>query len=182
MTDNREDRVCLGAIVGVHGIRGEVKVKSFTEYDVDIDQYGPLEDEPASRKFDIKVVGHSKEILRVKIKGVDDRNMAETLVGCGLYVSRDKLPELEEEEFYHTDLIGLDVKVADTDEIIGKVLAIYNFGAGDLLDIKINGEKNSLMLPFTKLYVPEVNISDGYIIIANSSSDFSNGENETHEG
>lgn len=182
MSDNREDRVCLGAIVGVHGIKGEVKVKSFTEYDMDIDQYGPLEDEPASRKFDIKVVGHSKEILRVKIKGVDDRNMAETLVGCGLYVSRDKLPELEEEEFYHTDLIGLDVKFADTNEVIGNVLAVYNFGAGDLLDIKINGQKNSAMVPFTKDYVPEVNISNGYIIIAKSSIDFSNEENNSHEG
>ena len=85
---SREERVCLGAVVGVHGIRGEVKVKSFTEIDRDLGKYGDLENEDASRRFTVKVVGHSKDLLRVKIRGVDDRNTAETLIGTGLYISR----------------------------------------------------------------------------------------------
>ena len=90
---SREERVCLGAVVGVHGIRGEVKVKSFTEIDRDLGKYGDLENEDASRRFTVKVVGHSKDLLRVKIRGVDDRNTAETLIGTGLYISRTLLPQ-----------------------------------------------------------------------------------------
>ncbi|MFR8205920.1 MAG: ribosome maturation factor RimM [Alphaproteobacteria bacterium] len=108
---SREERVCLGAVVGVHGIRGEVKVKSFTEIDRDLGKYGDLENEDASRRFTVKVVGHSKDLLRVKIRGVDDRNTAETLIGTGLYISRTLLPELAEEEYYHADLIGLEARV-----------------------------------------------------------------------
>ena len=158
-----QDRICLGAIVGVHGIRGEVKVKSFTEVDRNIDKYGDVENEDGSRKFSIKVVGHSKDLLRVKVKGCDDRNTAETLIGTGLYVSRSLLPELGEEEFYHTDLIGLEAKTADG-TIIGRVNAVYNFGAGDLLELEMNGGAPE-MLPFTKQYVPTVNIKDGFIIV-----------------
>lgn len=160
---NTENRVCLGAIVGVHGIKGEVKVKSFTEIDRDIDKYGVLENEDASKKFTIKVVGHSKELLRVKVQGCDDRNAAEILVGNGLYVSRSLLPELPEEEFYHADLIGLDAQNS-AGEVIGKVNGIYNFGAGDLLEVKmVSGALE--MVPFTKQYVPVVNIKDGFIIV-----------------
>lgn len=158
-------RICLGAIVGVHGIRGEVKVKSFTEYAEDIDQYGDVEDEAGTRKFKIKVTGHSKELLRVKIKGVDDRNTAFALKGTGLYVSKDVLPVLEEEEFYHTDLIGLEAK-NENSEFIGEVVGVYNFGAGDMLEIKTSETGKSEMLPFTKEYVPAVNIKDGYIIVS----------------
>lgn len=160
-TDNR---ICLGAIVGVHGIKGEVKVKSFTEHEKDVAKYGEVENEAGDRKFSLKVVGHSKELLRVKIKGCDDRNTAETLIGTGLYVSKDVLPQLEEEEFYHADLIGLDAKEISSQKVIGKVDAIYNFGAGDLIDIKFS-DGGSEVLPFTKEYVSEINIKDGFIIV-----------------
>ena len=162
----QNNRVCLGAIVGVHGIRGEVKVKSFTEIDRDIDRYGEVENEAGSQKFSIKVVGHSKDLLRVKIKGCDDRNTAETLVGTGFYVNRDLLPQLEEEEFYHTDLIGLDVKEEASGEVIAHVNALYNFGAGDLIEIKMHKSGALEMLPFTKQYVPVINIKDGFIIVS----------------
>lgn len=160
-----QERVCLGAVVGVHGIKGEVKVKSFTANEKDIERYGELENKDGSKKFSLKITGHSKELLRAKVKGVEDRNVAETLIGTGLYVNRNLLPELEEEEFYHSDLIGLDVKLSETDEVIGEVAAIYNFGAGDLLDIKMKDGTQSEMIPFTKQYVPVINIKDGYIII-----------------
>lgn len=164
MTEDAK-RICLGAIVGVHGIKGEVKVKSFTEYAEDIDRYGDVEDEAGSRKFKIKVTGHSKELLRVKIKGIDDRNAAFALKGTGLYVDKGVLPELEEEEFYHTDLIGLEARNKNS-EFIGEVVGIYNFGAGDMLEIKTSELGKSEMLPFTKEYVPTVNIKDGYIIVS----------------
>lgn len=160
----QEDKVCLGAIVGVHGIRGEVKVKSFSDDERNLARYGTLSNERGDKTFDIKIVGHSKELLRVKIKGVDDRNTAETLVGNGLYVARSLLPELAEEEYYHTDLIGLEAKRKDG-EVIGCVNAVYNFGAGDLIEIKMSEDGRLEMLPFTEAFVPEVNIKGRFIIV-----------------
>ncbi len=167
-----ENRLCLGVIVGVHGIKGEVKVKSFTEIVEDIDQYGPLEDKSGSKKFNIKVTGYSKGILRVKIKGVDDRNLSESLIGTELYVSKSVLPELEEEEYYHADLLGLEVRLKDTNEIVGKIAGIYNFGAGDVLEIELKLTKKLEVIPFSKAYVPEVKIKDGYIIVETAQLNF----------
>ena len=139
-------RICLGAIVGVHGIKGEVKVKSFTESERNLERYGVLEDQHG-RSWEVKVSGHSKELLRVKIKGIDDRNAAKELIGCRLYADRSALPELKsEDEFYQADLIGLEVRLAD----------------GSRLE----------MIPFTRAYVPEVNIKDGYIIVSSVSMQF----------
>lgn len=161
---NQEERICLGAIVGVHGIKGEVKVKSFTAVDKDIDKYGLLENEAGDKKFSLKVIGRSKDLLRVKVKGCDDRNLAETLIGTGLYAQRALLPELPEEEYYHADLIGLVCK--NTSGIdVATVNAVYNFGAGDLLEVKMNDNGRLEMLPFTRQYVPTVNIKDGFIIV-----------------
>ncbi len=158
-----EGKICLGAIVGVHGIRGEVKVKSFTADEKNLTRYGRLSDKDGNRFFNLKIAGHSKELLRVKIQGVDDRNQAETLIGTGLYLERSLLPELAEEEYYHADLIGLKALNAKGEEL-GCVNALYNFGAGDLIEIKM--ADNSLeMLPFKKEYVPVINIKDGFIIV-----------------
>ena len=93
-----EEKICLGAIVGVHGIRGEVKVKSFTEDERNLSKYGRVSNKEGNREFDLRITGHSKELLRVKINGVDDRNTAETLIGTGLYIERSRLPEPAEEE------------------------------------------------------------------------------------
>ena len=158
-----EDKVCLGAIVGVHGIRGEVKVKSFSEDEKNLTHYGLLSNDKGDKSFDIKIVGHSKELLRCKIKGVEDRTTAEALIGTGLYVKRDLLPPLKDEEFYHTDLIGLEAKNS-SGEVLGRVNALYNFGAGDILEIKM-ADGSLEMVPFTKSFVPVINIKDGYIIV-----------------
>lgn len=173
-------RICLGAVVGVHGIKGEVKVKSFTEVPEDIDRYGIVENEAGSRKFSIKVTGHSKELLRVKIKGVDDRNEAFALKGTGFYVSKDVLPELPEEEFYHSDLIGLEARALEDNRSLGKVVGIYNFGAGDMLEIKTGEDGKSEILPFTKEYFPTVNIKEGYIIVA-SFLNFAEDEDDSED-
>ena len=173
-----EDKVCLGAIVGVHGIKGEVKVKSFSDDEKNLARYGVLTNEAGDQNFNLKIVGHSKELLRVKIKGVDDRNTAETLIGTGLYVKRDLLPDLAEDEFYHTDLIGLDAK-DNNGEVIGKVNAIYNFGAGDLIEIKLSDDKLE-MLPFTTQFVPTINIKEHFIIV--EMMQFAEDEEEGNEG
>ena len=161
------ERICLGAIVGVHGIKGEVKVKSFTADDVDVDAYGKLENKDGSKSFALKVVGHSKELLRCKIKGINDRNAAESLIGTELFVNREVLPELDEEEYYLADLIGL--KVLDKSSVeVGVVAGVYNFGAGDILEIKVLETGKLEMLPFTKEYVPEVNIAKGYVTVSST--------------
>ena len=168
----------MGKIVGVHGIRGEVKVKSFTSVDRDIDKYGPVSNENGSKSFEIKVVGHSKELLRVKIKNVDDRNSAEQLIGESLFVSREKLPELkDEDEFYQTDLIGLSVVQEANNSKVGTVCGIYNFGAGEILEIKLESGKKE-MIPFNKQYVPVVNIKDGFIIVKTAEMQFAEDEGE----
>ena len=177
---SKDERICLGAIVGVHGIKGEVKVKSFTEPDTNVDKYGLVENKNASQKFELKVVGHSKELLRVKIKGINDRNAAEALIGTGFYIKRDALPELEEDdEFYEADLIGLEVR--QNNQVIGTVAGLYNFGAGEIIEIKLTGTGKLEMLPFTKIYVPEVNVSGGYITVKSAMMNYASDEEETDD-
>jgi len=167
-----DNRVCLGKIVGVHGIKGIVKVKSFTDFEGDLSEYGIVEDKSGTRTFELENIGFSKGTIRVKIKGVEDRNQAEALRGTELYVSKDVLEDLEEDEFYHADLIGLDVKLASTNEIVGKVFCMYDFGAGDLIEIELSETGKKEMLPFTKEYVPEVNIEDKFVIVSQTALAF----------
>ncbi|MCM1324052.1 MAG: ribosome maturation factor RimM [Acetobacter sp.] len=166
-----EKRVCLGKIVGVHGIKGEFKVKSYTAIDRDIAAYGELEDKTGECKFALKVTGHSKDLLRIKIKGIDDRTTAESLIGKELYAPRGVLPELKSDEvYYEADLVGLKVFDEQKNEV-AKVVGFYNFGAGDILEIKLKTGKAE-MLPFNKSYVPEINLEDGYIIVASTGMVF----------
>ncbi|MBR6356332.1 MAG: 16S rRNA processing protein RimM [Alphaproteobacteria bacterium] len=167
-----EKRVCIGKIVAAHGIKGEVKVRSVNQNPLDLDQYGAVENADASKKFSIKVVGLVSTNARVKIEGVTTRNDAEALVGTELYVPRSALPELDEEEFYLSDLIGLDVCLKTPDKKIGKVAAFQNFGAGDIIELKLNGQRETEMLPFTKDYVPTINIDEGYIIVSSATMIF----------
>ena len=173
-----EKQVCLGKIVGVHGIKGEVKVKSYTAIDKDIATYGELTDNKNTRHFSLKVTGHSKDLLRVKIKGIDDRTQAETLIGTELYALRGVLPELKTEEiYYEADLVGLKVFDEDKNEV-AKVIGFYNFGAGDILEIKLKSGRAE-MLPFNKGYVPEINLEEGYIIVASTGMVFLEDEEGT---
>ncbi|MDD4557282.1 MAG: ribosome maturation factor RimM [Alphaproteobacteria bacterium] len=180
MSEN--EKICLGIIVGAQGIKGEVRIKSFTSEIEDIDQYGTLESKDGSKKFDIKILGSSKGILRATIRGLKDRNDAEALAGTELYVSKANLPALEDEdEFYHSDLIGLDVKLGADGSIVGEVAGIYDFGAGDVLEIKLTNGKSE-MIPFTLSYVPEIKVKEGYIIVEtvllNFVEDFETGEDK----
>ncbi len=181
-TTKKQKRICLGAIVGVHGIKGEVKVKSWTASDQDIGSYGLLENEDESRLFELEVIGRSKELLRCKIKGVNNRNAAEALIGTALYVNRDVLPDLEEEEYYQADLIGLDVVEQASNQIAGKVSGLYNFGAGDILEIKLAATGKTELIPFTRRYVPQVRIAEGRIVVSTLLMNFAaDDEDKEHE-
>lgn len=165
---NNNNKLCLGKIVGVHGIKGTVKVKAFTEDARDIDNYGILTDKNG-KEYNVKVIGESKGTVRVNIKGINDRNMAEELRGIELFASRDVLPEInEDDEYYHADLVNLDVKKEGSDEIVATVLGVYNFGAGDILEIKDIKSKETDMIPFSNDFVPTVDIINGFIIIVDS--------------
>ncbi len=157
----------MGVVTGSRGIRGEVKVKSFTEYPEDIASYGPLTDKTGDKVFHLKLVAMAKGQPVLKFKGVNDRNTADTLKGQELYIERDKLPAPEEEDaFYHTDLIGLDVKTADGDKF-GDILRVFDFGAGDMLEIRPEGKgaKAAIFVPFTIEMVPTVDIKAGFVEI-----------------
>ena len=177
-----EKRVCLGKIVAAHGLRDEVKVHSYTDNPADIDKYGLVEDKEAAHKFKIKAVGPHKEVMRLKIEGVNDRNAAEALIGTELYVNRDVLPQLPEEEYYLSDIIGLKVYLNSLDKEIGTVARFSNFGAGEIIEIKLPHRKETEMLPFTKQYVPTINLEEGYIIVSSATMIFADDDSEEENG
>ncbi|MEQ8398815.1 ribosome maturation factor RimM [Thalassobaculum sp.] len=157
------DRVCLGAVAGAHGVRGQVKVKPFTENPDDVAAYGLVEDERGDRRFKLSVTGRHKDTVIVRIDGVSDRNAAEALRGTRFYVARAALPEPEEGAFYHADLIGLSV-VSVGGETLGRVTSVHDFGAGDLVEyVDANGGQH--MLPFTMATVPEVDLVGGRLVV-----------------
>lgn len=157
-------RVQLGTIGPPHGVRGLVKVRSFTDDPTDIVSYGPLSDEQG-REIALSLRGPIKGGLLAAVAGVDDRNAAEALRGVKLYVPRDALPATEdEEEFYYADLIGLAVETADGARL-GRVKAVHDFGAGDVLEIKLD-EGGDEMLPFTRDMVPVVDVAGGRLVVA----------------
>ena len=159
-----EERVCLGVMVGAHGVRGLVKVKSYTEVPEDVAAFGPVSDNSGRRHWTLQVTGKAKGVVLVRIEGVKDRDAAQALHGTELYVDRSALPVLEEEEtFYHADLVGLKVEDRQGRDL-GRVRAVENYGAGDLLEID-GPDGKSLMLAFTKAVVPLVDIEGGRLVV-----------------
>lgn len=157
--------ILLGRITGAHGIRGEVIVHSFAAEPEDIAAYGPLSDEAGTRTFALKVVRTTpKGAVIVRIAGVGDRNAAEALKGTELYVAREKLPPPAEGEFYHADLIGLDAVSTDGEQI-GLVTGVHNFGAGDLIEIRLPGAAETELVPFTDAFVPTVDLARRRIVV-----------------
>jgi 16S rRNA processing protein RimM len=156
-------RVCLGAIAGAHGVRGLVRVKSFTAEPQAIATYGPLQDEEGQRRFSLDVLGESKGLLIARISGIEDRDAAERLKGVRLYVRRADLPEPDAEEFYQADLIGLVALRADGTSL-GTVRAVNDFGAGASLEIEDDAGK-TVIVPFTAAAVPTVDIAGGRLVV-----------------
>jgi 16S rRNA processing protein RimM len=159
------DRVCVAQIGAAHGIRGEVRLRSFTEKPMAVTTYGPLESEDGTQRFEIKALRPAKDHFVARLAGIDDRNAAERLTGVKLYVSRERLPPVEDEEtFYHADLIGL-AAVTPEGAPLGTVTAIHNFGAGDIVEIAPEGGGATLMLPFTDTTVPEIDLAAGRMVV-----------------
>ena len=161
--DMAERRICVGVVAGPHGVRGDVRVKSFTAEPGDLAVYGPLTDIDGGREFRLKVLGEARGLLRVHIKGVDDRDSAAALAGTELFVERDALPEADEGEFYHADLIGLRAELEDGGAF-GTVTALYDFGAGEAIEIE-QPDGRSVVLPFTREVAPKIDIASGRIVV-----------------
>ncbi len=166
----------MGAILGAHGIKGEVKVKSFAAQPSDIAAYGVLSDAKEKRRFELSITGTAdatRGILIARIAGIADRNAAEALKGTELYVAREKLPHLTDtDEFYFADLIGL-LAVDATGKAHGRIVSVDNYGAGDLLLVAPEeGEgRDSFVVPFTKTFVPAVDVAAGKVVL-NLPADF----------
>jgi len=156
-------RVCLGAIAGAFGVRGEVRLKSFCADPGAITAYGPLATEDGDRRFAVTLTGTAPGALVARLSGVATREAAEALRGTRLYADRAALPAPAEDEFYHADLIGLAVQ--DTGgRPLGQVRAVLNHGAGDLLEIAGPGLATPMLLPFTRAAVPTVDLAAGIIV------------------
>ncbi len=168
--------VLLGSFANAHGIRGEVQVRTYTGAPESIASYGPLSDKAGRRTFKLRVVRVTDKGIIARVEGVSDRNAAEALKGIELYVERAKLPAADEGEYYHADLIGLRA-VSPEGEEIGKIIAVANFGAGDLLEVLLAGGTATEYVPFSDACVPSVDIAAGVATVV--MPEMVEGEEET---
>ena len=157
------DRICVGAIAGPHGTRGAVRIKPFTDLPEDVAAYGMISDEAGGRRFDINVEAVRGGMVIATFNGVVDRGAAEALKGLRLYVSKDALPEPDDDEFYHADLLGLEVM--QDGGMIGTVRSIIPAGTGEVLEIDRGPGQETLLVPFTKAAVPKVEIGEGRLTV-----------------
>jgi len=159
------DRICVARIGAAHGVRGEVKLWSFTEDPAAVANYGPLETQDGKQRLEIEALRPAKDHFVARIGGVNDRDAAERLRNLELYVPRTRLPAIEEDDtFYHADLIGLDAVTPEGTQI-GTVRALHNFGAGDIIEIAPVGSGEPLMLPFNDATVPKIDIDSKQIVL-----------------
>jgi 16S rRNA processing protein RimM len=160
-----EQRVCVARLGAAHGVRGEVKLWSFTADPGAVAGYGPFETADG-RVVEIEALRPAKEFFVARLKGVADRTAAEALRNAELFVPRERLPAPEDsDEFYHTDLIGLAV-VDASGVALGSVVALHNFGAGDIIEVRRAESRDTVMLPFTQAAVPEIDVAGGRVVVA----------------
>jgi len=175
-------KVCVGVVIGAKGVRGEVKIKSFTALPGDIGAYGPVST-ASGGTLRLKVSGVTKDTVTAWLEGSSDRNAAEALKGTELYVDRAAMPAPEDGSYYHVDLIGLAARMADG-EILGEVTAVFNFGAGDVLEVKrTQGEKSgeTELIPFPGPAIEKVDIAAGVITILPLPGLFDDGQEDGGE-
>lgn len=169
MSGKDSGRVELGVITGARGLRGEVRITAYTAIPEDIASYGRLEDESGARSFRIfslKPTGKGGgSVVAARLEGVTTREAAEALKGTRLFVGRSALPAPEDESWYAHDLVGLAVEDAAGCRL-GEVKAVQDFGAGDLLEIAFEGRRRAELLPFTRTFVPEVDLAGGRIVVS----------------
>lgn len=158
-------RVLLGEFGRAQGIKGEVRIKSFTEDPLALSTYKPLTDEAGKQIYKILSARvHDRDMLVARMDGVTTREQAEALTRQKIYAPREALGNAAEGEYLQTDLIGLPIELRDG-SIIGTVTGIENYGAGDLLDIQLPGQKETRLLPLTDACVPVIDIGNGRIVI-----------------
>lgn len=156
-------RICVGAISGAYGVQGEVRIKSFCAQPDDIEAYSPLTTEDGSRSFALALIRPIKNGFVARIAEVATKEQADALKGTQLFAQRDQLPGLPDDEFYYTDLVGLEV--FDTGgTLLGRVKSVQNHGASDLLELHQAGATATVLLPFTKTVVPTVDLATGRIV------------------
>ena len=155
--------ICVARIGSAHGVHGAVKLWTFTEDPLAVKHYGPLTTKDGARSFEVATAREAKGHLVATLKGIATREDAERLNGIELYIAREKLPATDDDEYYHADLIGL-VAVNAADEPIGRVLAIHNFGAGDIIEIA-PPLGATMLLPFTNAVVPTIDFANGRVVI-----------------
>ncbi|OYW55826.1 MAG: hypothetical protein B7Y80_04365 [Hyphomicrobium sp. 32-62-53] len=176
-----ERLILLGEIGAAHGIKGEVSIRTFTEDPADIAAYGPLSDKAGKRTFKIAGLRVTAKAVIARLQGVDDRTAAEKLRNTGLYVKRGQLPDLEPGEYYYEDLAGLTAVDAQG-SVLGTVAGVVNYGAGDLVEISRPGERETLLVPFTKEAVPAVDIETGRVTVVLPAFAEDDGEAGTADG
>lgn len=156
------DRVCVAAVAGAFGVRGEVRIKSFTSDPTAVANYSPLTDD-AGRSYDLTLGAPLKGGFAASLSGVTSKDAADAMRGVRLYAPRDRLPALLDDEFYHADLIGLEV--VDTGGApLGRIRAVLDHGAGDLLEISVPGTSRTILLPFTRTVVATIDIAAGRVV------------------
>jgi 16S rRNA processing protein RimM len=155
----------MGRIGAAHGVQGEVRINAFTEEPLALVNYGPFTTNRAGLTIEIESARATTNVLVARLKGITDRNAAEALNGVELYVDRDRLPPTEDvDDFYHTDLIGLEARLGDG-SVLGTVVAIPNYGASDLIEVRDGRTGDTYLYPFTRAVVPEVHVPEGYLVI-----------------
>ena len=157
------DLICVAVIAGAFGVRGEVRLKSFTADPVAIGEYAPLVTEDGSRSFDLALASQLSNGLLVRLSGVTTKEEADALKGVKLYVPRDRLPGLPDDEYYHADLIGLEVLYTGGN-VLGRIKAVLNHGAGDILEVQVPGASDTVLLSFTLDAVPTIDLDQGRVI------------------
>ena len=156
-------KVCIARIGAAHGVRGAVKLWTFTEDPLAVKDYGPLSTRDGARHFEVASAREAKDHLVATFKGITTRDEAERLNGIELYIPRERLPATEDDEYYHADLIGLHA-VTTANAPLGRVIAIHNFGAGDIIEIAPPAGA-TMLLPFSNAVVPTVDIASGRVVI-----------------
>lgn len=157
------EKICIGAIAGAFGVHGEVRLKSFTANPASIEDYSPISTEDGNRQFEITLDREIKNGFSARLSGIATKEEADALKGVRLFVPRDCLPTLPDDEYYHSDLIGLNVY--DTGgKALGTVKAVLNHGASDLLELNVEGQSQTQLLPFTLDAVPTIDLTLGRIV------------------
>ena len=155
--------ICVARVGAPHGIRGQVKLWTFTEDPMAVIDYGPLTSKDGSRSFEVTDARAAKDHLVATLKGVTTREDAERLNSVELYIPRDRLPAADDGEYYHADLIGL-AAIDPDNQPLGRVIAIHDYGAGTIIEIA-PPEGATLLLPFTDAVVPTVDLAKGHVVI-----------------